>query len=238
MKTLVANWKMNILYDDFKKYFNFFLSNNIKKDKKIIFCLPYIFLHDAVIFTNDYPEIKIFAQNCHYEKFGAFTGEISCKMLKSIGVSGSIIGHSERRLLGETSDLINKKLKSLLNEKMSAIFCIGEKLYERNIVKKVIENQIFYGLNGIKNIENVIFAYEPVWSIGSNNKVQTENIEKVSEIVSNFCKGNYDGNLNLLYGGSVNEENFKEIIKLKNINGLLVGRSSLNPELFANMSNS
>lgn len=238
MKTLAANWKMNMLYDDFKNYFKFFLSNSIKKDKRIIFCLPYIFLHDAVILTNGRPEIEIFAQNCYHEKFGAFTGEISCKMLKSIGVSGSIIGHSERRLLGETSYLINKKLKTLLNEKMTAIFCIGEKLDERSIVKRVIEKQIFEGLKEIKNVENIIFAYEPVWSIGSNNEAQIENIEKVSEIIFNFCKENYDGNLNLLYGGSVNEENFKEIVKLKNIDGVLVGRSSLNSVLFANMSNS
>lgn len=237
MKILVANWKMNGLFDEFKRYFDNLLSKSIPKDRKIIFCLPYIFLHEASILTKDYLNIKIFSQNCHHEPRGAFTGEISCEMLKSIGVSGSIVGHSERREIGETSEMTNKKIKLLLNEKMTPILCIGEKLENHQIVKDVVESQIFSSLYGINNIKNIIFAYEPVWSIGSNKEVEFENIKKVSEIIYEFCNKNYNDNPNILYGGSVNKSNCEKIMKLKNINGVLVGRNSLNIESFERIIN-
>ena len=233
MKIIVANWKMNGTLDDFKKYFQIFLSNDLKQceNKKIIFSIPYIFLQEAVTIVEKIPNIEIFSQNVYHEKIGSYTGEISAEMLSSIGVSGSIVGHSERRKMGETSDLINRKIKLLLNEKLKAIFCIGESINEHCNLENVIKDQIFSGLDGIDRFDDIIIAYEPIWAIGSN-KIDVKNIEKVSNLISELCRKKYGLCPKILYGGSVNESNCMEILSLKNIDGLLVGRTSLDASKF------
>ena len=231
MKIISANWKMNGTLEDFRNYFRTFLSNNIPNERNIIFGIPYIFLQESVNITKKIPNIEIFSQNVHHEESGSFTGEISVKMISSIGVSGSIVGHSERRSMGETDEIINKKIKLLLNNNLKSIFCIGEKIEDHENIENILKFQISYGLKDITNIENIIFAYEPVWAIGSNN-VDIDNIKKASNIISDFCKSKYGCKPKILYGGSVNEKNSKEILLLDNIDGILVGRASLDAKKF------
>lgn len=233
MKIIAANWKMNGTLDFFRQYFDFFVSNNLEqfKDRKIIFSIPYVFLQEAVTIVEKIPNIEIFSQNVYHERSGSYTGEISAEMLSSIGVSGSIVGHSERRKMGETSDIINKKIKLLLNEKLKVIFCIGENIDEHSNLENVIKDQIFLGFDDIDKLDDIIIAYEPVWAIGSN-KVDIGNIEKVSSLIFKLCKEKYGCCPKILYGGSVNEKNCKEILSLTNIDGLLVGKASLDASKF------
>ena len=174
--------------------------------------------------------IDVGAQNCHEnENYGAFTGSINSKMLKSVGAKYVIIGHSENRQEGETNKLINNKIKSALKSGLKVIFCIGETLQEKRkkITKKVLKNKLKLGLNKIKNNKNILIAYEPVWSIG------TGLIPKSKELFEtiNFIKKK-DEKLKVLYGGSVNPKNINELKNINNIDGFLIGGASQDPKKF------
>tara|TARA_B100000029_G_C17414441_1_gene901953 strand:- start:325 stop:1038 length:714 start_codon:yes stop_codon:yes gene_type:complete len=212
------------------------LANTKKYRKhKIIYCPPYTLLknfYDKVKNTNVY----IGAQNCHSSSnFGAFTGSINAKLIKSTGAKYIIIGHSENRNNGETDLIINKKIRSALNENLKVIFCIGEKLSDKkkkntyNVLKKQINN----GLKSIKKLDSIIFAYEPVWSIGTGiipkNLELTANINNIKKILTKLKKSIKP---KVLYGGSVNPKNVKELAQIKEINGFLVGGASLSAKKF------
>lgn len=224
MKIVAANWKMNGSLESTKKYFEYLSSKKINHDKRLIFCIPYIFLQESVYLTKNIPNVEIFSQNVHHEDSGSFTGEISASMLKSIDVKGSLVGHSERRKI-ESSDIINKKIKSLLKYNLKVVLCIGESKNEDP--KKVIVDQISEGLKNIESLDNIIFAYEPVWSIGSDSAADISYINNISDIIFDYCQKKYNDPPKILYGGSVNERNFNEIISQKNLAGVLVGRFSL-----------
>lgn len=228
MKIVSANWKMNGSLEGTRDYFEYLSSKKI--DKKLIFCIPYVFLQEAVYLTKNIPNIEIFSQNVHHENSGSFTGEISASMLKSIGVKGSLVGHSERRKY-ESSDIINKKIKSLLKYNLKVILCIGESKNEDP--NKVIIDQISEGLENTKSLNNIIFAYEPIWSIGSDSAADVSYIKNISNIIVDYCQKKYNDSPKILYGGSVNEKNFNEIISQKNLAGVLVGRFSLDVNKFA-----
>ncbi len=224
MKIVSANWKMNGSLEGTRNYFEYLSSKKIDKDKRLIFCIPYVFLQEAVHLTKYIPNLEIFSQNVHHEDSGSFTGEISASMLKSIGVNGALVGHSERRNT-ESSDIINKKIKSLLRYNLKTILCIGESKNEDP--KKVIINQISESLKDIKSLHNIIFAYEPVWSIGSDSAADISHIKNISDIVSDYCHKKYDSCPEIIYGGSVNETNFNEILLQEDLSGILIGRFSL-----------
>lgn len=228
MKIIVSNWKMHGTLSELTDYFDIFLSNFKNVRNRIIFSLPYVFLQNLVKMTNEYG-IEIFAQNCHCESEGAFTGEISAKMLSSIGAKGSIVGHFERRQFGETFELVNKKIKSLIGNNLIPIICIGETNEEKSRKIVVLENQIDKCLNGIVDNKNIIIAYEPIWAIGKDKSVSTSDISNSINIIREKCKKMNLSNVKILYGGSVNSNNIDEILSFENIDGVLIGRASLDP---------
>ena len=227
----IANWKM---FGDLKavnsakKVIKFSKTKKFKK-AQIIYCPPYTLINQFIKITKN-SRIKIGAQNCHYEQSpGAFTGSINTDLLKSAGAKYVIIGHSENRSSGDTNKLINLKIKSALKKKLKVIFCIGETLKERKNKKtnSVLKLQIKQGLKNIKKNHNIIFAYEPIWSIGTGiiPKIsQLENqIFNIKKILLNLWKLK---NPKILYGGSVNSNNVRNLKKISSINGFLIGGAS------------
>ncbi|MCX7654209.1 MAG: triose-phosphate isomerase [Fervidobacterium sp.] len=180
--------------------------------------------------------VKLAAQNMYYEDSGAYTGEISAKMLKELNVSAVIIGHSERRkIFGETDELINKKIKKAISEGLTPIFCIGETLEERQkgLTFCVIEKQVKEGLYGLKKEDalKVVIAYEPVWAIGTGVVATPQQAQEAHEFVRKLLAQIYDTqtaeNITILYGGSVTPENWFGLFVKKDIDGALVGGASL-----------
>ena len=233
----IANWKMYGNTMDINKTKSVIKLAKLKKYKfsKIIYCPPFTLLKT---FCEKVKKSNIFigAQNCHsVSDYGAFTGSISAKLIKLTGAKYIILGHSENRKNGETDIIINKKIRSALKENLKVVFCIGEKLSEKrkkntyNVLRKQLNN----GLKGIKKIENIIIAYEPVWSIGTGivpkNSELIKNIINIKKILYNLKKSK---NIKILYGGSVNPNNAKELAQIKDIKGFLVGGASLNPKKF------
>ena len=156
-------------------------------------------------------------------------------MIKNLGCKYVILGHSENRLEGETNKIINKKIKIALSNKLKIIFCVGENIKDKkyNITKKILTNQILFGLKNIKNIKNIIFAYEPVWSIGTGvvptNLELKKNVSFIKQLLKKKFKSN---NANVLYGGSVNPKNISELSNINEINGFLIGGASQNSNKF------
>ena len=174
--------------------------------------------------------IEVGAQNCHESNvYGAFTGSINSMMLKNVGAKYVIIGHSENRRAGETDLLINKKISSALKSGLKVIFCIGETIVEKRkkITKKVLNRQISIGLNKIKKKNNIIIAYEPVWSIGTG-LIPTPN--ELFETVT-FIKKKIK-NHRVLYGGSVSPKNILKLRSIDNIDGFLIGGASQDSKKF------
>ena len=233
----VANWKMHGNTADIDKSKPVIKLASVKKYKflKIVYCPPFTLLKnffDKVKNSNIY----IGAQNCHsVSEYAAYTGSINAKLIKSTGAKYIILGHSENRKSGETDIIINKKIHSALKENLKVIFCIGEKLSEKR--KKntynILRKQLINGLKGIKKIQNIIVAYEPVWSIGTGvvpkNSELTTNVRNIKKILYKFKKSKTN---KILYGGSVNPNNAKELAEIKEINGFLVGGASLSSKKF------
>ena len=233
----VANWKMYGNTADIDKSISVMRLANLKKYKKhkIIYCPPYTLLknfYDKIKNSN----ISIGAQNCHSNSdYGAFTGSINAKLIKSTGAKYIILGHSENRKNGETDLSINNKIHSVLKENLKVIFCIGEKLSEKRkkTTYKVLRKQLTNGLKGIKKFENIIVAYEPIWSIGTGiipkNLELSRNINNIKKILAKLKKSI---NIKILYGGSVNPKNVKELAQIKEINGFIIGGASLSAKKF------
>jgi len=234
MKSLIiANWKCNPLTLKGAKFLFKEIEKGIRdiKNIEVVICPPFtqLLAFNNQLLTN----LKLGAQNCFWEESGAYTGEVSPVMLKDLGCQYVIIGHSERRALGETDEMINKKIKAVLKEGLKPILCIGEKREERKKRKtfNVLRNQVQENLKRIKNweleIENLIIAYEPVWAIGTGKPCYPEDAKKVYLFLRKIFKKNQ-----ILYGGSVNSKNAKDYIKKAGFQGLLVGGASLDAEEF------
>tara|TARA_Y100001970_G_C13883416_1_gene674978 strand:+ start:33 stop:785 length:753 start_codon:yes stop_codon:yes gene_type:complete len=233
----IANWKMYGNIRDINKVNPVIKLANTKKYKKykIIYCPPYTLLNNFYKKVRN-SRISIGAQNCesNYE-YGPFTGSINSKLIKSTGAKYIIIGHSENRSNGETDFIINKKIRSTLRDNLKVIFCIGETLSEKKRKKtyNVLKKQINNGLKNIKKFDNIIIAYEPIWSIGTGmvpkNFELSKNINNIKKILIKIKKSI---NIKVLYGGSVNPENIKKLAQIKELNGFLVGGSSLNAKKF------
>ncbi len=211
-KIIVANHKMNLTYKEITNYLD------IVKDLDIIFFPSSIYIP---YFSGN--KMKTGIQNIYTENSGSYTGEISAYQAKSIGVSFALIGHSERRILFKEDDvLINKKIKSAINNDLSVILCVGE---DKNTdYKKVIEKQIKKGLDGID--KEVIISYEPIWAIGNG---VTPSIEKIEEVIT-FIKSLFDYDVKVIYGGSVGTYNIELLNKIPNVSGFIVGIESLDAE--------
>ena len=183
-------------------------------------------------------DIKVGAQNVFYENKGAYTGEVSPVMLKDLNVDYVIIGHSERRkYFHETDEIINLKIKATMSENLNVIFCIGETLEERESEKTfdVLKKQIEKGLENIEKYNSLVLAYEPVWAIGTGKVASEFQIEEAHAFIRNRLKDIYSDKadrIRILYGGSVSPENIHPIMNIANVDGVLVGGASLDPEKF------
>jgi len=187
--------------------------------------------------------IALAAQNCHPGGEGAYTGETSLPMLADIGVSYVLVGHSERRaLFGETDDFLNQKLKAVLASGLIPILCVGETLAQREagVANSVVENQLQQGLNGISIDVKMMIAYEPVWAIGTGKTATVADATTMHRFIRQCLVsiGPGGGDIPLLYGGSVKPANSAELLAESDIDGVLVGGSSLDPEDFARIAES
>jgi len=234
-KIIIANWKMNPLsLSDANKIISKIITK--KANAKIIICPPFIWLNDLI---KKYKQIDFGGQNCFWEEKGAYTGEISAKMLKNIGCKYVILGHSERKkYFNEDYIIVNKKLKSALKAGLKIILCIGEN--EKNSENKYeeIKNQIKTAFHKIskKDISKIIIAYEPVWAIGTGNNDTPANAVSTAILIKKFLVKIYGyqifEDIKVLYGGSINSKNAKEFLKEKEIFGLLIGGASLDSNEF------
>ena len=233
---LVANWKMYGGPSNLKSLNKVINLRKLKKYRKanIIYFPPFTLISNLVSKFKK-TNISVGGQNCHYqENYGSFTGSISPKMLKDLGCKYVILGHSENRILGETDEIINKKIQSALNKKLKIIFCIGETLSEKKskLTFSVLKRQINKGLKRIKNFQKIIIAYEPVWSIGTGiipkNKELETNVGKIRNIFSKKTKKK----MLILYGGSVNSKNISILENISGIDGFLIGSASQNSKKF------
>lgn len=238
-KLFVANWKMHKTVKEALNFLNDFIPAVEKiKDREIGIAPTFICLESvgkAIKNTN----IKLCAQNVFYEKKGAYTGEISPVMLKDLNVEYVIIGHSERRkYFNETDEIVNRKIKSCIEEYLKVIFCIGETLEERQSNKTfdVLKRQIEKGVEDIINPDYIVIAYEPVWAIGTGIVATESQIEEAHGFIKERLKNLYGERaqaIRILYGGSVSPENIYSIMNTENVDGVLVGGASLDPVKFS-----
>lgn len=239
---IAGNWKM---YKNINESIE--LVNLLKRsvvdidDVEIVVCPPFTNLSDVrevIMDTN----IRLGAQDCYWEKEGAYTGEISCGMLKSAGCEYVIIGHSERRqYFGETNETVNKKAKAALKEGLKPIICVGEKLSDRQAGKTfdVVKDHVVNSLAGLtkEDMQKVVIAYEPVWAIGTGVNATKEQAEEVHKYIRGLLKDMFGAetanSVRIQYGGSVKPENIRELIAEEDVDGALVGGASLKADSFS-----
>ncbi|WP_448523685.1 triose-phosphate isomerase [Pseudothermotoga sp.] len=235
---LAGNWKMHKTNQEAKLFVNRLINDLAGKRFKIVVCPPFVSLFDVVEMTHG-TNISVGAQNCHYERNGAFTGEVSATMLKAIGVEYVIVGHSERRKhFNETDEMVNKKVKSVLSEGMKPILCVGETKEEREkgLTFCVVEMQIRQALYGLsrQEVEKIVIAYEPVWAIGTGVVAKPEQAQEVHRFIRKLLRELYDAqlaeNIPILYGGSIKPDNFFAIMAQPDVDGGLVGGASLDEQ--------
>jgi triosephosphate isomerase len=238
---IAGNWKMHKTIReavDFAQHLITACDQTI--ERRVVIAPPYTAL-SAVAEVLRGSSIHLSAQNLHNEPAGAYTGEVSAKMLVDAGCEYAIVGHSERRaLFGETNDFINKKVKSSISFGLLPIFCIGETLEERDKAQtfSVVERQLKEGLNNLTtdDIRHIVIAYEPVWAIGTGRTATPEQAQGVHayirEVIGNTYGENISGIIAVIYGGSVNPGNIGGLMAQPDIDGVLVGGASLDPESF------
>lgn len=244
-KVIAGNWKMNMLPDATIRFIDELTPLVKDTENEVILCVPYTDLFYALL-TAQNTNIKIGAQNMHWEESGAYTGEVSGQMLKAIGVEYVIIGHSERRqYFAETDETVNKKLKSAFKYGLKPIVCVGETLEEREAGKaeEIITSQTEKALAGLteEQVANTIIAYEPIWAIGTGKTATSEDannaIKSIRNKISNMYGQMVSERVIIQYGGSVKASNAKELFTMSDIDGGLVGGASLKSEEFAKIVN-
>lgn len=242
---IAGNWKMNLSIEDALKFVEEVKNEVSNTDVESVICAPFTFLKDlkqGVKGTN----IKIGAQNMHFEDSGAFTGEVSAPMLKELDIDYCVIGHSERRqYFAETDETINKKLKQAFKYDIIPILCVGETLEERETGKTndVVKSQVVADIKELdkKQVSNLVIAYEPIWAIGTGKTATSEQANEVISYIREVVKDLYDEevseSIRIQYGGSVKPENVEEIMNQSDIDGALVGGASLKPSDFVKLVN-
>ena len=238
---IAGNWKMNFTPSEATAFINEIKPMvEGKNNCDIIFCAPFVTIGAAMEAAKG-SNIKIGAQNVHFEEKGAFTGEISAKMLKEIGVEYVIIGHSERRqYFGETDTTVNLRTKAALNAGLKVLLCLGEVKEERlaGITNEVVGMQTKLDLAGIsaEELKNVIIAYEPVWAIGTGLTATPEQADEtcgvIRDVVADLYGREVAEELIIQYGGSMNDKNAAELLSKTNVDGGLIGGASLVAEKF------
>lgn len=221
------------------------LSPQIPEAVDVLVCPPEISLTTASEVLNDY-DVYLGAQNVHYEDEGAFTGEVSTGMLKEVGCSYVIIGHSERReYFGETDKTVNAKVIKALSDDLKPVLCVGESLAQRKkeVHKKMVKKQVQAALNSVKenNVSDVVIAYEPIWAIGTGETATPEQAQEMHEMIRSVLSELYDEDaadaIRILYGGSMKPHNAEELLSQPDVDGGLIGGASLKADSFTDIIN-
>ena len=246
-KIVAGNWKMNLDYTTgvglFSEIVNM-VNDEVMGDQQVIVCPPYIHIGAISQLAKSHNKVAVGAQNCHQAPSGAYTGEVSAPMLKSVGVGYVIVGHSERRqYFGETNAILAEKVNAVLENGLKPIFCIGETLDQRNDNSyfEVIKSQLTEGLFHLDEVQiaNVILAYEPVWAIGTGLTATPEQAQEIHEYIRKEVRSQYGDqaadNISILYGGSCNPKNAGELFAKADIDGGLIGGASLKSRDFVDI---
>ncbi len=246
-KILIAgNWKMNGTVEDSKIRIdgikNFLSKKNTNAE--IVVCVPFTLLSKVVDNIGN-SQINVGAQDCHFNKSGAHTGDISACMISDIGCSHVILGHSERRSdHSETNEIVKSKISSAIENNLTAILCIGETLDEKKQAKTliVVQEQIKNSLSNRSTAENTVIAYEPIWAIGTGLTPTSNEISEVHAEIRKFLSSlrgeDFANKIRILYGGSLNPSNAKEILSIADVDGGLIGGASLKHEDFCKIIDS
>jgi triosephosphate isomerase (TIM) len=242
-KVVAANWKMNKTAAEAQIWASGLIESldEIPSDVQVIVAAPAIYLRELGQKFRDQPRVKIAAQNCHHEQKGAYTGEISPSMLRSVGVDYCIIGHSERRsMFLETNELISLKVKACLEVNLTPIVCVGETLAERESGYHygVITEQITAALTFANPEKPIIIAYEPVWAIGTGISATNEQAAEMHALILGLLAQYNFTNTPVLYGGSCNDGNAAALFSMPGISGGLVGTAALNIRSFVRITQS
>jgi triosephosphate isomerase len=245
-KLIAGNWKMNkTAADGVALVREIVTAAGKQSDVEVVVCPPFTAL-ESVGKAVEGSNVKLGAQNMHFEASGAFTGEISAPMLRALFATHVILGHSERRtLFGETDELINKKLLAALKNQLRPIFCIGETLAEREAgsTLKVVQTQVERGLEGVSKelAQSVVIAYEPVWAIGTGKVATTEQAQEVHAFIRGLLTKLFTEpvaqKMRILYGGSMKPANAPELLAQKDIDGGLIGGAILEARSFVELVN-
>ena len=238
---IAGNWKMNKTPSEAKQLLAEIAPLVKDADCEVVACVPYVDLTAAVEAVKG-TNIKIGAENVHWEEKGAFTGEISTGMLKEVGAEYVVLGHSERRqYFGETDETVNKRTKAVIKAGLKPIVCVGELLWEREcgITEEVIARQIkldFFDVTA-EDMKNVVIAYEPVWAIGTGKTATADQAEEVCAFIRDTLAKLYSKEVadavTIQYGGSMNDANAAELLSKEDVDGGLIGGASLVAEKFA-----
>jgi len=246
-KSIVAgNWKMNKTFLEAVELTTKIINSTYNKNTQLILFPPSLYVSDIVKLTKDCP-IKIGLQNSSSYQSGAYTGEVSAEMIRSVGAEYGLVGHSERRqYFNEENEVLAEKVNQLLNYQIKPIYCCGEMLPEReknnhfNVIKAQLEEGLFH-LNETQ-LQNCIIAYEPVWAIGTGVTATSSQAQEMHQFIRELLTEKYGniiaGSISILYGGSCNPSNAKELFANKDVDGGLIGGASLVAEDFVAISNS
>lgn len=242
---IAGNWKMHKTIKEAVEFVNEVKDKVNNTDVEVVICAPFTLLKDLKDATKD-TNIKIGAQNMHFEESGAFTGEISPMMLKELNMDYVVIGHSERRqYFNESNETVNKKVLKALEHDIKPILCVGETLEEResNKTKEVVKLQTEMALKNVLShkVEDIVIAYEPIWAIGtgktSSSQDANEVIAYIREVVRDLYNEEISEEVRIQYGGSVKPSNVSEIMNESDIDGALVGGASLVAEDYVELVN-
>ncbi len=241
-KTIIANWKMNpVSIKEAEVLFKNIIKNQKDfKNTDVIVCAPFIYLSSLSKIKSG--SVKLGAQDSYYEDAGAYTGEISAKMLSTLKVKYCIVGHSERRAMGETNEACSKKVTALLKVGITPILCVGEKeRYQSHEYLNIVKKQIEESLRGVpkNSLPKVVIAYEPVWAIGANavREVTTSECQEmilyIKKVIATISSPVIAHSMKVIYGGSVHPQNALDLSINGNTDGFLVGRDSLDSKKFS-----
>jgi triosephosphate isomerase len=233
-----ANWKMNCTYQQAEKLLDEVLQSevNLSYGSEVIFAVPFPYLIMANSEVADEPNYSVAAQNCHQKKSGAYTGEVSAEMLRSIAISYCIVGHSERReYFQETNQALAEKINVCLEHDISPIFCCGEPLTVREAAKQntYVETQMIESLFHLSEtqLKKIIIAYEPIWAIGTGKTASTQQAQEMHAFIRSILAKQYSAEIAdeipILYGGSMKASNAPELLASPDVDGGLVGGASL-----------
>ena len=239
-KIVAGNWKMNNDLSETELLLEALKKQLIREDVVVMVAPAFTNLQQAFSSLQNYP-IEVVAQNMHYAKSGAYTGEVSAKMLKSVGVKTVILGHSERRAyFYEDNAILAEKVSAALDNSMAAIYCFGEELSDRKSKNhfKVVETQLKEGLFHLSGSDwgQIVLAYEPVWAIGTGETASPQQAQEMHHFIRKTISERYTSaiadNVSILYGGSVKPDNAKEIFSQPDVDGGLIGGAALDAESF------